>query len=826
MMRDELAGARWSCASTAPDLATTPAQLGGADLQWRPASVPGTAAAAMRDAGAWSWGRDDEALLDGRDWWFVTTFPRPQGESGWDLELGGLATLADVWLNDALVCHSENMFVSHSVPVSELRDSNQLAIRCAALAPVLARRHPRPRFKSRLVRDQALRYYRTTLLGRMPGWSRWAAPVGPWRPVSLRERPTTAHPRDVRLVAECLADGGGRVTVTLRIVGAATVPRLCNLRVGEEIAPLTVSVNGHEMTASGELTLPRVERWWPHTHGPQPLYAACLDLDGVSHELRRIGFRTIEVDRRDAGFTPRINGVEVFCRGVTWGPVDGVSLTASDEQIVDAVTKARAANVNLVRVGGFGIYEDARFWDACDAQGIMVWQDCMIASVDPPEDDAYRDSLSSELREQFGALQARPSLVIAAGSSETYQQGAMLGLAPERYRSELLESFVAEVLEEIVPDVPYVPSTPSGGEPPFRCDVGVAHYFGVGAYMRPLEDARLADVRFASECLSFGTPPERETVSQIYGTAAVAGHDPRWKLAVAHDAGTSWDFEDVRDHYVRRLFDLDPLAIRYEDPEFALDLGRAVVVHVMETVLGGWRRTGSRCAGAIVLAWGDLWPGAGWGVVDALGRPKAPYHALARAFAPRTVRLCDLGLNGLAADIFNDGPDGLQATLRISVHDLRGGEMASGEREIELGPHTAMSLGAGDLLGGFWDLTAAYRFSAREQDAVLATLTGPDGRLLGRSLHLPGGPARPRTAPPRLTAVARPHGEGWTLAVSASELATFVALDVSGMTASDSWLHIAPGETVEIALTGEGPPEGSVRALNCSTAVRIRHEAV
>jgi beta-mannosidase len=822
MMRDELAGARWVCASTAPDLAADPAQLSGADLQWRPASVPGTAAAAMRDAGAWSWGRDDEALLDGRDWWFVTTFARPDGGPGWDLELSGLATLADVWLNDALVCHSENMFVPHTVAVSELRDDNELAIRCAALAPVLARRHPRPRFKSRLVRDQALRCYRTTLLGRMPGWSRWAAPVGPWRPVSLRQRPTNGEPRDVRLAAECLADGGGRVAVTLRIVGAT--PRVCNLRVGDQTSPLTVSEDGHDVTAAGELTLPHVERWWPHTHGPQPLYAVSVDVDGVSHELRRIGFRTIEVDRRDGGFTPWINGVEVFCRGVTWGPVDGVSLTASDEQIVNAVAMARAANVNMVRVGGFGVYEDARFWDACDAQGIMVWQDCMMASVDPPEDNAYRDSLIGELREQFGALQARPSLVIAAGSSETYQQGAMLGLAPERYRSELLESVVPEVLGEIIPDVPYVPSTPSGGDPPFRCDTGVAHYFGVGAYLRPLEDARLADVRFASECLSFGTPPERETVSQIYGTAAVVGHDPRWKLAVAHDAGTSWDFEDVRDHYVRLLFGVDPLVIRYEDPELALDLGRAAVVHVMETVLGGWRRSGSRCAGALVLAWNDLWPGAGWGVVDALGTPKAPYHALRRAFAPCTVRLCDLGLNGLATDIYNDGPDVLQATLRVAVYDLRGGEMESGEREIELGPHAAVSLGAGDVLGGFWDLTAAYRFSPREQDAVLATLTGPDGRRLGRALHLPGGPARSRTAAPRLSAIARPGAEGWTLEVSASELATFVALDLPGMKASDSWCHIAPGETLEIALTGGGPPEGSVRALNCLSPARIRRE--
>ena len=49
---------------------------------------------------------------------------------------------------------------------------------------------------------------------------------------------------------------------------------------------------------------------------------------------------------------------------------------------------------------------------------------------------------------------------------------------------------------------------PSGGDPVIRVDTGIAQYFGVGAYLRDLPDARHSGVRFASECLAFSNLPD------------------------------------------------------------------------------------------------------------------------------------------------------------------------------------------------------------------------------------------------------------------------------------------------------------------------------
>ena len=53
---------------------------------------------------------------DPDDWWFRCRFaaPRPVAQTGGVLDVDGLATIADVWLNGRHLLHSENMFVAHA----------------------------------------------------------------------------------------------------------------------------------------------------------------------------------------------------------------------------------------------------------------------------------------------------------------------------------------------------------------------------------------------------------------------------------------------------------------------------------------------------------------------------------------------------------------------------------------------------------------------------------------------------------------------------------------------------------------------------------------
>ena len=189
-MYDALQHARWQCRSSSPDAFDQPADLPtDTDPGWLAVNVPGTAASALRAAGEWSWETHDADLLDGRDWWWrgvVAAEPAEFIAGPWCLELDGLATVSDVWLNGEHLIHSENMHRRHSVVVSLTEPRNELVIRCASLKPLLDRRPGRPRWRSRLVSRQSLRLIRTSILGRVAGWSASGAIVGPWRPVRLR----------------------------------------------------------------------------------------------------------------------------------------------------------------------------------------------------------------------------------------------------------------------------------------------------------------------------------------------------------------------------------------------------------------------------------------------------------------------------------------------------------------------------------------------------------------------------------------------------------------------------------------------------------------
>ncbi len=812
-------GSGWECVGLPPGSADEPAELDRLSPAWLPARAPGTAAGALRAAGRPV--HEDE--LDGLDWWFRCRFASPAGR--WLLELGGVATVGDAWLDGDHLGHHESMYRPWRIPVVLGEGEHELVLRCAALPPVLAPRRPRPRWKSYLVDHQNLRWVRTSLLGRIPGWAAVPPVVGPWRPVRLLGLPAEV-PDAVRLRAECDngAGTGGTVTVGFALRGREHVARAL-VRVAGAEAPLVARTQGGDLVLEASVRLPAVERWWPHTHGPQPRYEVKAEVDGTEHLLGRVGFRTVVLDRTDGGFRLSVNGVPVFCRGACWMPVDPVALVSPGDVLDHRLGLVRAAHMNMLRVPGTTVYEDHRFFDRCDDLGIMVWHDCMFAFMDPPDDREFTAEVESELDEALGVMGGHPSLAVVCGNQEVEEIASMNGLPPDRTATPLFEHTVAEAVDRLLPGVPYVTSNPTGGSRPFRMDTGVSQYFGVGGYLRPVEDARRSGVRFAAECLALATPPEPDTVDELCGGAFRAGHDPEWKRGVHHDSGRSWDMEDVRDHYMAALFRTDPRMERYVDAERALELGRAVNAELMRSVFTEWRRPGSPSGGGLVLSFADLRAGgAGWGLVDSLGWPKAPWYALRRTFAPVALLAVDEGLNGLALHVVNDTAGQVRGTVVVEM--VARGELVveRAEAEVDVGPRGSCTLDAEDVLGGFRDITYAYRFSPPAHDAVVATLQAEDGAVWSQVVHFPLGQGRPREADLGLTATARPDRSGrWLLEVGTARLAQWVTVRAEGFVPDDSWFHLPPGATRTVVLTGssERPPRGRVQALNAVAQATI-----
>lgn len=796
----------WTLARSAP----------GDDLPdegWLPAVVPGGVADALRAAGA------EIPDLDAFDWWFRSRLdvePPAAGER-LQLVLEGLTPPAQVLLDGEIVAEIDSMHLPVFVP---LTGPVEVAVRCAALGPVLATpRRPRARWRTR-VADGGLRFVRTSLLGRAPGFAPGPPLVGPWRPVVLQ--------RDVGLAIDDLRltptlDGTtGRLGAVVRFTSLDGTPATT---VRLHAADLSAALQQDESGCwTGTLTIPDVARWWPHTHGQPVLHDVRLTVEGHVLDAGRVGFRSlvnaatdVEVD----GLDLQVNGVRVFARGVVWTRPAG---SASPVDLRALLTTLRDAGANLLRVPGTGPYETAEFADLCDELGILLWQDVALANFDyPAADPGFVASLTAEVEHVLAGLSWRPCFAVLCGGSEVEQQAAMTGLPADKIRSPLTAELLPKLLADSGADAVWVPSSPCGGDLPFRVGTGIAHWFGVGGYRRPLSDVRLAGVRFASECLALANLPAPGLLDE---PALLAG------AGVPRDVGAHWDFADVRDHYLTELYGVDADELRATDPQRYLQLSREVPGQLMAHVYGEWRRAASPCRGGLVLWACDQQAGAGWGMLDSAGRVKPALAPLARAWSPVAVWLTDEGLDGVDVHVANDRGTPLAAVLDVSLY-RDGVRVEQVLREVDVCRHETTRFGIEELLGRFTDVSYAYNFGPPAVDLVVASLQRRSGAadqpgvLLSQAFSYPAGRPSVTSKADELgvRVTVEPTSDGLAVLIGAQAHLHAVRLVAPGWTASDDGFDVAPGHQHRVLLRG-GRAHAmvgamSVRAVNLDGAVEV-----
>ncbi|MFC4523507.1 beta-mannosidase [Cupriavidus pinatubonensis] len=813
----------WTWTQTPPGAADSPAAL-SPGLAWLPAPVPGTVASALRAAGRW----DDAAPLPlhVHDHWYRVVFT---GDGRRVLRFNGLATLAEVWLNGRLELSTRHMFVAHEVEV-DLSGSNLLHLCFRALDPWLRRQRGPVRWKPRMISPPQLRTVRATLLGHMPGWCPPVHAVGPWRPVELLD-PTgddILHGLRADMWAR-LHERDGEVSVRLHF--AASAPATGAVEISDEAGCQgrgeLVRIDRH--TLEGTIHVERPRLWWPHTHGEPSLYRVDATIDGRSIPCGRVGFRSVSTEcPGDAGaFALRINGERLFCRGACFSSIDLTGLADTDQASRRWLELARAGGMNMVRISGVTCYPGEAFYRICDELGLLVWQDFMFANFDYGSIGpgvGLTEDMTREVGEWLTSTRSHPSIAVACGGSEAEQQAAMLGASRSEWKQPLFDALIPQLVAAHRPDIVYVRNSPNGGAWPFQPDSGVSHYYGVGAYERPLADARLAQVRFASECLAFSNVPCDRTLAEM-GSPAL--HSPRWKATVPRDAGAPWDFEDVRDHYLRTLYDVDPSRLRYEQPQRYLMLSRAVVAEVMSDVFAEWRRVGSDCAGGLIWQFQDLVSGSGWGIVDARGRPKSAWHALRQAWEPLQVLITDEGLNGLHLHVLNETPQKRRLLLELCC--LRDGEIIveKARHSLRLPAHGAERVEAAALLDRFVDFTYAYRFGPPSHDVVIATLMDEDGgEPLSQAVYLPDRRAA-ALKPPELQAQVERVDDDWWLTITARRFARWVHIEDHAYQVTENWFHLGPGCSRRVRLMRDSAdtsqvdavPSGEIYAVNAERSL-------
>lgn len=242
------------------------------------------------------------------------------------------------------------------------------------------------------------------------------------------------------------------------------------------------------------------ELWYPRQHGAQNLYTVTFTLttssvSSITREdpynfpegsssveesqkspvldtvTKRFGIRRVRLvqdslpeDPKDPvsggkAFYFEVNNTPIFCGGSNWIPADSF-LSRVTRETLHTLLKTlllERGNQNMVRIWGGGVYESEDFYDICDEEGILVWQDICLACGDYPANlDSFVDSISKEVRQNLDRLKWHPSLVIVVGNNEDYQVadeelGYEQGQPEDKWRGS---KFPARWLyEKIFPDI-------------------------------------------------------------------------------------------------------------------------------------------------------------------------------------------------------------------------------------------------------------------------------------------------------------------------------------------------------------------------------------
>eukprot|EP00854_Cymbomonas_tetramitiformis_P005921 gene5921-7123_t len=267
--------------------------------------------------------------------------------------------------------------------------------------------------------------------------------------------------------------------------------------------PISLTVGENIVRAKIVIDRPRL--WWPVGYGAPELYVLNVTLGAPltdsgkrrslsssklgEHTISRIiGLRRVELVRQaepvaskwwsdedgeaiGESFFFRVNGVDIFAKGSNIIPISVFTGAVTDEEMEWLLDSAVAANMNMLRVWGGGLYQPDSFYDMCDRKGLMIWQEFMFACAMYPTDNAFLASVSVEVTQQVRRLGTHPSVVVWGGNNEN--EAALTWFSetksnPPRYDVDFTRLYIDTIwatLRRLLPEEPpvFVDSSPSNG---------------------------------------------------------------------------------------------------------------------------------------------------------------------------------------------------------------------------------------------------------------------------------------------------------------------------------------------------------------------------
>lgn len=666
--------------------------------EWMSARVPGTVHQDLLDHGRLPdpfYGMNEQKVqwVEKEDWLYRTVFTvtadQLKSDAAW-LTFEGLDTYADVYLNGSLLLKADNMFVGHKLAVKDvLREGeNRLMIRFRSPVEETAPQWDTDGFNYPADNDHSEKrmsvYTRKAPYSYGWDWGIRLATSGIWRPVKLTFC-NGAVIDDFFVRQQEVTEQVAKVDNQLEINNVTTTPKEAQVKVvyayGEQADTLTrtVVLQPGKNSLSMPAWIEKPHLWMPNGWGDPALYTftATVSVDGkeVASREEAIGLRSIRVvmedDKDGKSFYFEVNGKPMFAKGSNYIPGDALLPNMTGERYARLFEDIRAANMNMVRVWGGGIYEDDRFYEEADRNGILVWQDFIFACTTYPHDPTFLKRVSEEAVYNMRRLRNHASLAMWCGNNEIYEGMRYWGWK-DKYSpvvwKEMTEGYdvlFRQLLPELVaandPGRFYMHGSPyeANWGRPESWKIADSHNWGTWYGQKPFESLDTEIPRFMSE-YGFQAFPEMKTIRMF---ASPEDYELESPVMNAHQKASIGNF------LIKKT-----MALYYKVPEKFEDLIYAGLIlqgQGMRHGIEAHRRHRPYCMGSLPWQLNDSWPVVSWSSIDYYGNWKAMHYQIRRAFAPVLVDAIKEG-NNLSYYIMSDRLTDEELTLNLELMDFNG----------------------------------------------------------------------------------------------------------------------------------------------------------
>ena len=778
----------------------------GMKQEWLPAKMPALAHSVLMDNGVVPdlFHRDNEnkyQFLEREDWIFEKKFSIGKELLSHEqvmLDCKGLDTYADVFVNGELVLKANNAFRSWQVDVKKnLREGDNF-LRVFFYAAVKMDED------SKTLNGYALPggptnervFSRKAQFNYGWDWGPRFVSCGIWRDIGLlywdgyRMSNLNVIQRKVSS-AEAILDA----EISVESTGTSTTELILQVN-NQEIKKSFPIQKGKNILRFDGISIRNPDLWWSNGLGKPALYEIKVSCDKESIG-RKIGLRTIELlrekDEKGETFFFRLNGIPVFAKGANYIPLSIFQDRVKSEHYREMIDNVAAANMNMLRVWGGGIYENDEFYDLCDEKGIMVWQDFMFACAMYPGDKAFMENVEQEAIENVVRLRHHPCIALWCGNNEIDEAWHNWGwqelfvLNPSRKQQiwqnykNLFAKLLPRIVEEYGNNADYWESSPSYGRANEKSLIkGDSHYWGVWHDEEPFEQYAKKVPRFMSE-FGFQSFPEWKTILTYTEPKDRDLETPVMLVHQKHPRGNA---------LIRKYMGRDyRIPSSFEDFTYVSQLVQA---EGMRKGIEAHRSSMPYCMGSLYWQLNDVWPVASWSGVDGLGRWKALHYYAGASFLPNI--LVPRSSNGqLSVTLVRDQPTNLEsAELSVAIMDFNG-KLVSEYRD-------SFAVLKGNSSQLLLNKAILPLLKGQKENQVLALISLKSGGqdicsrvfyfVPPKSLQLPAA---------GLSTKVEKNGDDYNIVVSSTRLAknVFLQTDAIGHF-SDNYFDLLPGESRKI----------------------------